>query len=181
MIGFNQFHQFSQTLTLKKLVFGYLLTVVLGFISVLPMLLVNYCDNNSSTLVKRDETNEYANCTLGTPCGNGRCWSDSDSYNDNSTHYCQCFENYITVAGPGVCQYHQISTLVAFMVAVFFGMCGAEWCLIAQGNGLYIFLGFLKALTFGGCFIWYFLDIILIYLGALPDGNGEPLGSDSTH
>ena len=39
----------------------------------------------------------------------------------------------------------------------------------------YTGLGILKLVTFGGCGIWYLVDLILIVMGRLPDSNGRPL------
>jgi len=39
----------------------------------------------------------------------------------------------------------------------------------------YIGLGVLKLLTFGGCGIWWLIDLILIATKKLPDAQGRPL------
>jgi TM2 domain-containing protein len=38
-----------------------------------------------------------------------------------------------------------------------------------------IMLGLLKLITFGGCGIWWLIDIILIVTGSYKDANGRPL------
>ena len=39
----------------------------------------------------------------------------------------------------------------------------------------YTGLGILKLITFGGCGIWYLVDLILIAMGKLDDSEGRPL------
>ena len=39
----------------------------------------------------------------------------------------------------------------------------------------YTGLGILKLITFGGCGIWYLVDLILIAMGKLDDSQGRPL------
>ena len=39
----------------------------------------------------------------------------------------------------------------------------------------YTGLGILKLITFGGCGIWYVVDLILIAMGKLDDSQGRPL------
>ena len=39
----------------------------------------------------------------------------------------------------------------------------------------YTTLGILKLITFGGCGIWYIVDLILIAMGNLDDSQGRPL------
>jgi hypothetical protein len=39
----------------------------------------------------------------------------------------------------------------------------------------YTGLGILKLITFGGCGIWYLVDLILIAMGNLNDSQGRPL------
>ena len=39
----------------------------------------------------------------------------------------------------------------------------------------YIGLGILKLVTFGGCGIWWLVDVILIAMNKLPDAQGNPL------
>lgn len=36
-------------------------------------------------------------------------------------------------------------------------------------------LGFLKLITIGGFGLWYWIDLVLIYVGALKDKKGRPL------
>lgn len=39
----------------------------------------------------------------------------------------------------------------------------------------YTGLGILKLITFGGCGIWWLIDLILIATGKMKDANGQPL------
>jgi len=39
----------------------------------------------------------------------------------------------------------------------------------------YIGLGILKLVTFGGCGVWWLVDVILIAMNKIPDAQGVPL------
>jgi len=39
----------------------------------------------------------------------------------------------------------------------------------------YVGLGILKLVTFGGCGVWWLIDIILIAMNRIPDAQGVPL------
>ena len=39
----------------------------------------------------------------------------------------------------------------------------------------HIGLGILKLITFGGCGIWWLIDLIIIVTGGMKDANGMPL------
>ncbi len=67
----------------------------------------------------------------------------------------------------------QKSFLVAILLSVLVGSLGVDRFYMG-----YIGLGVLKLVTFGGCGIWYIVDIILIATGNLKDSNGLPLKQD---
>jgi len=104
-------------------------------------------------------------CGQFADCGNGQCTKD---YN------CKCNEEYITVNND-ICNYHQLSGLTAFMLSIFFGICGVDQCYLARGHAGDICLGIIKALTVGGIGVWWIHDMIWTSYNWYNDGNGYPL------
>jgi len=60
--------------------------------------------------------------------------------------------------------------IVALLLSVFLGHLGIDRFYLG-----YIGLGVLKLVTFGGCGIWWLIDLILIAAGQLKDADGKPL------
>ncbi len=64
---------------------------------------------------------------------------------------------------------------------------GKDWlttlllCIFLGGLGIHRFytghtvIGIIQLLTFGGCGIWYIIDLILIVVGSFKDASGNPL------
>ncbi len=77
------------------------------------------------------------------------------------------------ISDTGGQQPEQKSFLVAILLSVLVGSLGVDRFYMG-----YIGLGVLKLVTFGGCGIWYIVDIILIATGNLKDSNGLPLKQD---
>lgn len=54
-------------------------------------------------------------------------------------------------------------------------------CLFVGGLGVHrfytghILIGVIQILTFGGCGIWWLVDLIMIITGSYTDANGQPL------
>jgi len=64
------------------------------------------------------------------------------------------------------------SRLVAFLLAFFLGYLGVQRFYVGK-NGT----GLLMLLTFGGVGVWWFIDWIMILVGAFRDQEGRPVKS----
>jgi hypothetical protein len=60
--------------------------------------------------------------------------------------------------------------MVALIFSILLGWLGVDRFYLG-----YVGLGILKLVTFGGCGIWWLVDIILIAMNKLPDAQGNPL------
>ena len=60
--------------------------------------------------------------------------------------------------------------LVALLLSIFLGQLGVDRFYLG-----YIGTGILKLITFGGCGIWWLVDVILIATKNMKDANGLPL------
>jgi len=60
--------------------------------------------------------------------------------------------------------------LTTLLLSIFLGTLGVDRFYMG-----YIGLGILKLLTFGGCGIWWLIDVILIATRKLKDVDGKPL------
>lgn len=56
----------------------------------------------------------------------------------------------------------------AFALSVLLGPLGADRFYVGRGD-----LGVLKLLTFGGSFVWWIIDIVLLCRGEMKDGFGR--------
>ena len=60
--------------------------------------------------------------------------------------------------------------LVTLLLSIFVGTLGIDRFYLGH-----IGLGVLKLITFGGCGIWWLIDLIMIVTGSMTDSNGNPL------
>lgn len=65
---------------------------------------------------------------------------------------------------------NQRDWLVALLLSIFLGELGVDRFYMGH-----IGLGILKLVTFGGCGIWWLVDLILIATGSMKDADGQPL------
>ncbi len=64
----------------------------------------------------------------------------------------------------------QKELIVALLLSIFLGQLGVDRFYLG-----YIGIGLLKLLTFGGCGVWWLIDIILIATRKVTDSDGLPL------
>lgn len=67
-------------------------------------------------------------------------------------------------------QTEQKDFVLALVLSIVVGQLGVDRFYMG-----YIGLGILKLITFGGCGIWWLIDVILIATDKLPDSDGRPL------
>lgn len=184
--------------------FGYITWLLLACFTVLNLYLDYQCSYNniipatyfhipnqnpgilSNGMVKRSvpdqtsfnnsSTNSTYQCQDDSVCGNGVCEPNKNIDGTVIGSECDCDTEYISIDND-MCNYHQLSGLVALLLSIFLGGCGIDRCFLSRGNGCCICLGILKGITLGGFGIWYIIDIVLIATANLNDGNGYPLSS----
>lgn len=83
--------------------------------------------------------------------------------------YCQNCGSILTglQGSPSV---NQRELIVALLLSIFLGQLGVDRFYLG-----YIGLGLLKLFTFGGCGVWWLIDIILIATRKVNDSDGQPL------
>lgn len=64
------------------------------------------------------------------------------------------------------------SQAVAFLCSFFFGVFGIDRIYVGS-----ILLGLLKLITLGGLGIWALIDLFMVGMGLMRDGQGKPLAS----
>jgi TM2 domain-containing membrane protein YozV len=60
--------------------------------------------------------------------------------------------------------------MVTLLLSIFLGTLGVDRFYLGH-----IGLGIVKLLTFGGCGIWWLIDLIMILTGSMTDSNGNAL------
>lgn len=83
--------------------------------------------------------------------------------------YCQnC--GILLAGSPGGPSQIRKELIVALLLSIFLGQLGVDRFYLG-----YIGLGLLKLFTFGGCGVWWLIDIILIATRKVNDSDGHPL------
>lgn len=83
--------------------------------------------------------------------------------------YCQNCGS-ILIVSTGSPSVTQRELIVALLLSIFLGQLGVDRFYLG-----YIGLGLLKLFTFGGCGVWWLIDIILIATRKVNDSDGQPL------
>ena len=96
------------------------------YLSIIIFYTFIFCLNIQATL---------STCENNKDCNFGRC-------SDNKT--CECFPGYINDSCNKICNYEQKETLDTILMSIFLGPFGGDWFYLSRGNGLYIFIGFIK-------------------------------------
>lgn len=78
---------------------------------------------------------------------------------------------FLATEVPGL--FSERQWLVALLISFFVGWFGIDRFYLG-----YTGLGILKLITFGGCGIWYLIDLIMIAMGNLNDSDGLVLRRD---
>lgn len=81
-----------------------------------------------------------------------------------------CVKCGVRLIGVKVKTEGQKDWLVALLLSIFLGQLGVDRFYLG-----YIGLGILKLITFGGCGIWWLIDLILIAAGKMKDSEGREL------
>lgn len=104
--------------------------------------------------------------TCGVPPKSGKkfCQNCGAETNPAAEVCTKCGVRLATGAGEGK------EWLIALLLSIFLGPLGIDRFYLG-----YIGLGILKLLTFGGCGIWWLIDLILIATNKIKDSDGNPL------
>ncbi|HOP62611.1 MAG TPA: TM2 domain-containing protein [Spirochaetota bacterium] len=96
------------------------------------------------------------------------CYQCGKEYPDDAK-YCQTC-GILLVSSRNNHSINQRELIVALILSVFLGQLGVDRFYLG-----YIGLGLVKLLSFGGCGVWWLIDIILISTRKLNDCDGKPL------
>ena len=122
-------------------------------------------------------------CTTHAQCNQGTCFNNA----------CLCYPEFVEYQDVP-CVYHQLSSVVATCLSIFFGPTGADWFYLSCGQASYIAGGLVKAcvgpllgallghtfnerLAIALCWwvlTWLF-DVVRLMARVFPDGNSVAL------
>ena len=119
-----------------------------------------YCRNCGHQIP--DQAEFCSSCGQRPLTGSQRCWSCGAETLPAAEICVKC--------GVKLSRAGEKDFLVALILSILVGTLGVDRFYLG-----YIGLGILKLITFGGCGIWWIIDIVLIATDKLPDAEGRPL------
>ena len=168
----------------QKLFIGYSIYIFFSLLVGILTLNIDSMIQTGNKLIEEIEKrqmmqdNNYE-CMKNSDCNHGTCVLETDAFgNSLNQTFCECDNKYIDYDGK-FCEYKQRSGLVALLLSIFLGLLAIDRFYLTRGVCCcYGCVATIKLLTGGGLGIWYIIDIILIAVGSLSDGNGQPLSDD---
>lgn len=124
-----------------------------------------FCRNCGKAVNDRAEI--CLSCGVRPKNGNAFCNNCGNQTDPNAVFCVHCGIKFGEVSG-------QKDWLTVLLLSIFLGNLGVDRFYLG-----YIGLGILKLITFGGCSIWWLIDLIFIATNKLKDAEGNVLQKDN--